>query len=237
MAWTADRIDLLEKLWAEGLSAAQIANRLGGVTRSAVLGKAHRLGLSRRASPSRRPGIEPSDPGASTQERPAAGLPPSRPGRDSPEAERDGTPPPAFSPAPDAPARCRWPVGTPGEADFHFCGHPAAPGPLLHPSCAARLSTGRKPAARPQREGSAMKGPAQPARPRSAYIRAVTDRAVLPDAAAELVLLHDGHRPVVLGLTAAQLVHWIKDIAALLPLDESALFADRRAPRSPRVRR
>ena len=46
MAWTDDRVELLKKLWAEGLSASQIANRLGGVTRNAVIGKVHRLGLS-----------------------------------------------------------------------------------------------------------------------------------------------------------------------------------------------
>ena len=53
MAWTDDRVDLLKKLWAEGLSASQIAGRLGSVTRNAVIGKVHRLGLSGRATTSR----------------------------------------------------------------------------------------------------------------------------------------------------------------------------------------
>ena len=53
MAWTDDRVDLLKKLWAEGLSASQIAGRLGEVTRNAVIGKVHRLGLSGRATTSR----------------------------------------------------------------------------------------------------------------------------------------------------------------------------------------
>ena len=44
MAWTDERVELLKTLWAEGLSASQIANRLGGVTRNAVIGKVHRLG-------------------------------------------------------------------------------------------------------------------------------------------------------------------------------------------------
>ena len=44
MAWTDDRVEVLKKLWAEGLSASQIAARLGGVTRNAVIGKVHRLG-------------------------------------------------------------------------------------------------------------------------------------------------------------------------------------------------
>ncbi|HDL16571.1 MAG TPA: GcrA cell cycle regulator, partial [Rhizobiales bacterium] len=53
MAWTDDRVELLKKLWAEGLSASQIAGQLGGVTRNAVIGKVHRLGLSGRATTSR----------------------------------------------------------------------------------------------------------------------------------------------------------------------------------------
>ena len=46
MAWNDERVELLKRLWAEGLSASQIASRLGGVTRNAVIGKVHRLGLS-----------------------------------------------------------------------------------------------------------------------------------------------------------------------------------------------
>src|SRR5687767_15845801 len=53
MAWTDERVELLKKLWAEGLSASQIASRLGGVTRNAVIGKVHRLGLSGRATSTR----------------------------------------------------------------------------------------------------------------------------------------------------------------------------------------
>jgi len=53
MAWTDERVELLKKLWADGLSASQIAGRLGGVTRNAVIGKVHRLGLSGRATSSR----------------------------------------------------------------------------------------------------------------------------------------------------------------------------------------
>ena len=55
MAWTDERVELLKKLWAEGLSASQIAGRLGSVTRNAVIGKVHRLGLSGRATTSRIP--------------------------------------------------------------------------------------------------------------------------------------------------------------------------------------
>ena len=59
MSWTDDRVDLLKKLWSEGLSASQIAGRLGGVTRNAVIGKVHRLGLSGRATTSRMKSIRP----------------------------------------------------------------------------------------------------------------------------------------------------------------------------------
>ena len=50
MSWTDERVELLKKLWGEGQSASQIAKELGGVTRNAVIGKVHRLGLSNRAS-------------------------------------------------------------------------------------------------------------------------------------------------------------------------------------------
>ena len=49
MSWTDDRVETLKKMWGEGQSASQIAKELGGVTRNAVIGKVHRLGLSNRA--------------------------------------------------------------------------------------------------------------------------------------------------------------------------------------------
>ena len=52
MSWTDDRVEILTKMWAEGNSASQIAKELGGVTRNAVIGKVHRLGLSNRATTS-----------------------------------------------------------------------------------------------------------------------------------------------------------------------------------------
>lgn len=54
MDWTETRVERLRSLWSEGLSASQIADHLGGVTRNAVIGKAHRLGLSSRPSPIKR---------------------------------------------------------------------------------------------------------------------------------------------------------------------------------------
>ena len=52
MSWTDDRVEILKRLWVEGQSASQIAKELGGVTRNAVIGKVHRLGLSNRATSS-----------------------------------------------------------------------------------------------------------------------------------------------------------------------------------------
>jgi GcrA cell cycle regulator len=50
MTWTDERVELLKKLWADGLSASRIAAELGGVSRNSVIGKVHRLGLSGRAT-------------------------------------------------------------------------------------------------------------------------------------------------------------------------------------------
>ena len=61
--WTDERVELLKKLWIDGLSASQIAAELGNVTRNAVIGKVHRLGLSGRAKDAK--------PAASAAARPA----------------------------------------------------------------------------------------------------------------------------------------------------------------------
>ncbi|WP_417522943.1 GcrA family cell cycle regulator [Marinovum sp.] len=59
MAWTDERVELLKKMWGEGQSASQIAKELGGVTRNAVIGKVHRLGLSNRAGAGAGPAAKP----------------------------------------------------------------------------------------------------------------------------------------------------------------------------------
>ncbi|MDK3072326.1 GcrA family cell cycle regulator [Sedimentitalea sp. JM2-8] len=68
MSWTDERVETLKKMWGEGQSASQIAKELGGVTRNAVIGKVHRLGLSNRTS-----GAAASKP--ETKEKPAAAAP------------------------------------------------------------------------------------------------------------------------------------------------------------------
>jgi GcrA cell cycle regulator len=88
MVWTDHRVEQLKKLWNDGKSASQIADDLGDVSRNAVIGKAHRLGLSSRPSPIKR----------KTFVLPTVG-------------ERV----------------CQWPIGDPGEPEFHFCEQAALP--------------------------------------------------------------------------------------------------------------
>jgi len=72
MSWTDERVELLKKMWTEGQSASQIAKELGGVTRNAVIGKVHRLGLSNRTTggASAATAAKPAAPAA--KEKPAA---------------------------------------------------------------------------------------------------------------------------------------------------------------------
>ena len=65
MSWTDERVERLKTLWSEGLSASQIATELGAVTRNAVIGKVHRLGLSGRAKPQ----VQPARPQAAAPQR------------------------------------------------------------------------------------------------------------------------------------------------------------------------
>lgn len=81
MSWTDERVELLKKMWGEGQSASQIAKELGGVTRNAVIGKVHRLGLSNRsgASPAKadaKPKAEPKPKAAPKPEAKKAAPPP-----------------------------------------------------------------------------------------------------------------------------------------------------------------
>ncbi|MBI2717282.1 MAG: GcrA cell cycle regulator [Rhizobiales bacterium] len=144
MSWTDERVELLKKLWSEGLSASQIAARLSqGVTRNAVIGKVHRLNLSGRVQQPRtvaprapRKAREPSHPGRAT------GLP-SMPSAGNtalkPMVRVDIRPVAIPEPQPvrllDLPKggrvtilhlsdkTCKWPIGDPGSEEFCFCGH------------------------------------------------------------------------------------------------------------------
>jgi len=211
MSWTDERIDLLKSLWEKGLTASQIAEDLGGVSRNAVIGKAHRLGLQSRPSPVKANEGEEAAPAprkaapapvvaeapkpvAAAKAEPVAVAPtaPIAPVIATPVAEAVAepaaarpvpathlntpyTPPPSaptgqqlrsigpggflrqgpgdqLPPATPAPPRrlvpakpspeiadktslldlneriCKWPLGHPGEPDFHFCGDKVNPG-------------------------------------------------------------------------------------------------------------
>jgi len=132
--WTDERVELLKKLWADGLSASQIAGELGGITRNAVIGKVHRLGLSGRAK------------------APSSSVPRQRKPRApsmfrAPRPMMRGNTALAHAPAYDYEPepepelieniipigqrctllelndeKCHWPIGDPGQPDFFFCG-------------------------------------------------------------------------------------------------------------------
>ena len=99
MSWTDERVETLKKMWGEGQSASQIAKELGGVTRNAVIGKVHRLGLSNRATtssaaskaaPKEKPAVaaKPAPkPAAKTRAAPA-----STPPKEEPELDENGIP-------------------------------------------------------------------------------------------------------------------------------------------------
>ena len=185
MSWTEERIERLKTMWTEGATASQIADELGGVSRNAVIGKAHRLGLEARPSPVK-PGEEKEHraaaapaPKAAPAERPAprpapaAAAPapeqaaaPAQPAPQRQRAQSDNIqyrsigpggfirqgPGDQQAPIPPAPPRrlvpakpsdevadktslldlndriCKWPMGHPGEPDFHFCGNASNPG-------------------------------------------------------------------------------------------------------------
>ena len=88
MSWTDERVELLKKMWGEGQSASQIAKELGGVTRNAVIGKVHRLGLSNRSSgggsaKSAAPAKEAAAP------KPAPKAEPAKPAKPEPSAKAE----------------------------------------------------------------------------------------------------------------------------------------------------
>ena len=180
MSWTDERIETLTKMWEGGSTASQIAEEVGGVSRNAVIGKAHRLGLKARPSPVKANEKEAAAPAPKPvkADLPPRAAPPPRASAArtvAPMASPDGTiaapqtPMPRIvsvgpggflrqgpgdqqAPIPPAPPRrlvpakpsaemaekvsllelndriCRWPMGHPGEPDFHFCGVKVNPG-------------------------------------------------------------------------------------------------------------
>jgi GcrA cell cycle regulator len=135
MSWTDERVETLKKLWQEGLSASQIAGRIGGVTRNAVIGKVHRLGLAGRATTSRMKSHRPRRSLAlkpRVQGKPRFAQVGNSALRALYQADAEPYTPPAEELVIPMAERkyiqtltescCRWPIGDPQEADFHFCG-------------------------------------------------------------------------------------------------------------------
>ncbi|MCZ8085799.1 MAG: GcrA family cell cycle regulator [Brevundimonas sp.] len=155
--WTEERVGALKKLWLEGQSASQIAKALGGgVTRNAVIGKVHRLGLSGRAAPSQpvrttfrtprprpQPTVQPSAPRRIEAVQPRAAVP--------------AQPAPVIAPDLAGTATvltlgahmCKWPIGDPGSDGFSFCGRRAAEGVY----CVEHARVAYQPQARKGKDG------------------------------------------------------------------------------------
>jgi GcrA cell cycle regulator len=171
-AWTDERVELLKKLWSDGLSASQIAAELGSVTRNAVIGKVHRLGLSGRAkstaqpagargnAPRKAPARAPSHPmagSAAAATRGAHALAPSFVPAAEIEAEAEPLPPedvviPFSERVTIMDLReymCRWPMGDPTRPDFRFCGARAQTG---LPYCSHHARIAYQPAADRRRD-------------------------------------------------------------------------------------
>ena len=168
-SWTDERVELLRRLWDDGLSASQIALQIGGVSRNAVIGKVHRLGLAGRVKPigpggaqARRKEDLSAEVALETviaAEEPTLPEPPAivahRPAPDFPL-------PPKAAPEPVALAvservtimdlrdsMCRWPMGDPTSPEFRFCGARAITG---LPYCTQHAQVAYQPAAERKRD-------------------------------------------------------------------------------------
>lgn len=140
-SWTPDRVEALRRLWRDGLSAARIAALLGGVTRNAVLGKVHRLGLSGGARPAK-PAPRRAPPEKRLRRPVAAAGPLVTPRRraDVARLERPGE----ASILSIGPGACRWPIGDPKRPGFSLCGAAAVRGAY----CEAHAALAYRPLAR-----------------------------------------------------------------------------------------
>lgn len=143
MEWTEDRIETLRRLWGQGMSASQIADILGGVTRNAVIGKLHRLDRPERikapAKPVTAKVARAPRPARLQAARPASMLVETDAPRATFRAEEPGS---ATFLNLEA-HMCRWPIGDPCGDDFSFCG-----GAIVHgPYCASHSALAYRPKA------------------------------------------------------------------------------------------
>ena len=133
MNWTDERVELLKKLWADGLSASQIAAELGGITRNAVIGKVHRLGLSGRAKSPSSASPRPRKPRQPHMMRVRPSMRGNTALAHAYAYDTDSEPEPELieNIIPIGQRctllelneeKCHWPIGDPGQPDFFFCG-------------------------------------------------------------------------------------------------------------------
>ncbi len=134
MSWTDERVETLKKMWGEGQSASQIAKELGGVTRNAVIGKVHRLGLSNRAGSG----------GSADAKAKAKAEPKPKPAPKPKAAEAAPKPKPAPEPKPAAAApAATTPAVLPARKQIIPAGQPLPPQPSaneISPEALARVS-------------------------------------------------------------------------------------------------
>ena len=179
MAWTDDRVEKLKTMWTEGNSASQIAKELGCVTRNAVIGKVHRLGLSGRAKPSRpkpakpataaKPKLAPKP--ARTAAKAAAPKPKPAPKEQLPVSVEQ--PPLEAKPLKDGTYAtiltitdhmCKFPIGDPKADEFRFCGRKTDPD---EPYCTPHSMVAYQPSRRRNSSGKMISiGPAPTSRKR-----------------------------------------------------------------------
>ena len=136
MEWSSERIEQLRSLWHDGLSASQIATHLGGITRNAVIGKAHRLGLTGRPSPIKNRSVSVARPRPPRRPR-VEHAPVQRVVAAAPVHQTRHVEPPQPIELENMPGAtiltltdriCKWPIGDPRHPDFHFCGRASAEG-------------------------------------------------------------------------------------------------------------
>ena len=133
MDWTDETIARLRSLWDEGHTTAEIGRRLG-ITKNAVVGKAHRLNLPARPSPIRRTAEDGRPPRRTSPRRIDGPTLPALAVTVAPRAAEPARPAPVLRPVPSTPrpagrlTSCCWPIGEPGTPSFRFCSDVAVPG-------------------------------------------------------------------------------------------------------------
>lgn len=132
--WSEDRLETLKSLWRAGLSASEVAHTLGNVSRNAVIGKIHRLGLAGRAGSACVTRTRPPRGPRSSAHSPIVAVV-----EQEPFKFEDGT---FVTMHTIKSSMCRWPIGDPKTSTFHFCGRSPKPG---SPYCEAHSQRAHQP--------------------------------------------------------------------------------------------